>query len=224
MKTNKIAIYLLSILAGLILLTVIYLGYKVVTTSNDEPSEKISEQNDSKNDDDDSTSTETEDETPQEETNTPEEKTETRTIPEGWIDQESEDYEYKIAVPNGWYYRFFSGTQSIGLDPNPIPEASEYPGVICFSALTESITEIRTTYTSDIQNINETSTTVNDKTWTQITGNTSTEDIFFPNYKVLHSLYESSGKTYKLTLMAEEETYNQTLETYQKVLESVELN
>ena len=82
------------------------------------------------------------------------------TPPSGWIAMDNTAQDYIAYRPGGWWFRFFSpNMETLGIDTNQIPEASEWAGIITLTRLNasnnfESHTSIlEPGYTTTIQNI-----------------------------------------------------------------------
>ncbi len=57
-------------------------------------------------------------------------------VPAGWKAIKMPTYKYTAYRPSNYYYRFFDSGKILGIDPNPIPEASEYLGVVTLQVTT----------------------------------------------------------------------------------------
>jgi hypothetical protein len=82
------------------------------------------------------------------------------TPPSGWIAMDNTAQDYIAYRPGGWWFRFFSpNMETLGIDTNQIPEASEWAGIITLTRLNasnnfESHTSIlEAGYTTSVQNI-----------------------------------------------------------------------
>jgi len=205
---------LLTALAIILLLIVGYFVYMLMTDSKKDSS--LDEVQDTQQtEDDDSENTSTEDETEVEEKSR---------IPEGWLEQESAVFGYKIGVPDKWYYRFFSQTQMIGMDPHPIPEASEYAGMISFVVIDRPYDQVISETKTGLENVSETEQIVNSLSWTRIEGVIPEEDVFYPGQMMTHAIVFHNSKSYKLTYMSSKESYNDNLQTFNDVLETISFN
>jgi hypothetical protein len=206
---NKPLIYFLSVLAFIALLVVGYFLYLVLTNSKTEPAEEDKQEETVDN------------ETEEEPEDTEEEQQEETNLPEGWIEQESSGYGYKIGVPENWYYRFFSSTKMIGIDPDPIPEASEYAGVITFAADDRTFEQMLSQTKDYLEDEEETSITVNEVEWTQVEGKISMDDFFNPGEAILYAMTQKDGTAYRLTLLAPENEEYRAI--YLQLLETITL-
>jgi len=82
------------------------------------------------------------------------------TPPSGWIAMDNTAQDYIAYRPGGWWFRFFSpNMETLGIDTNQIPEASEWAGIITISRLSASNnfesykSNLEAGYTSSVQNI-----------------------------------------------------------------------
>jgi hypothetical protein len=210
---NKGLMYFLLTLVLILLGIVGYSAYLTLTQSereNSDNQEKQEETDDEENEQEEGGETEQE---PEEE-----EEVKEAELPEGWSEQESSSYGYKIGVPKNWYYRFFSSTKMIGLDPDPIPEASEYAGVITFSIDDREFEEMITETEEYLDNETKSEITVNGNIWTEIEGEISMDDFFNPGESILYAMTSIEGTSYRLTLLSPDNSeyraiYTQLLST-----------
>ena len=61
--------------------------------------------------------------------NNPSENNSNTSVPHNWRAIENSNYRYTAYIPPTYYYRFFNSAQILGIDPNELPEASEYMGI-----------------------------------------------------------------------------------------------
>jgi hypothetical protein len=210
---NKGLIYFLSALV-LILLGIV--GYFAFLVLNDNKKDSNDNQESQEQTDEEENDQEVEEETEEE---PEEEEVEEAELPEGWSEQESSSYGYKIGVPKNWYYRFFSSTKMIGLDPDPIPEASEYAGVITFSVDDREFDEMVSQTEDYLDNETKSEITVNGNLWTEIEGEISMDDFFNPGEAILYAMIEIEGTSYRLTLLSPDNSEYRAI--YSQVLSSI---
>lgn len=201
-----------KVLVGIIILLLLITGYFIYMLITDSRRTTEEEKNDT-------TTEETQEEKKEEteEKNTEESQSK---LPEGWVEQSSNTYGYTIGVPDKWYYRFFGQTKMIGMDPNPIPEASEYAGVITFSRDDRSYEVLTTELRNGLENVTENKVVVNETEWTEISGNLSNDDLMHPGKNYLHSVVSVDGNSYVLTY-SYDTLDNGTLGVYKQVRETV---
>ncbi len=204
---------LLAVIAVILLLIVGYFAYMLITDnkkaveSDDRQNTEETQQDNDKNVENDETNGEEESK-----------------IPEGWLEQTSTSFGYSIGVPDKWYYRFFGQTRMIGMDPNPIPEASEYAGMIVFTVDERPYDQMVNELKTGLESVSETENFVDSLTWLRIEGIISEEDIFHPGQMVIHAVISHEGNSYRLTYSSSKESYNENLETFNDVLETISFN
>jgi len=100
------------------------------------------------------------------------------TPPSGWLPIDNTGQDYIAYRPGGWWFRLFPpNMETLGIDTNQIPEASEWAGIITLTRLTasnnfESHTSIlEAGYTTSIQNITG-------RNWTIVRGIIPTNMLF----------------------------------------------
>ncbi len=143
------------------------------------------------------------------------------TLPAGYIYQENPTYDYKIGMPDTWYYRYFDSARLIGLDKNPVPTASEYAGLITFYAKPGTLASYITDMESQLDEYDQTEVVVNCLTWTRITGVTQENMVSSGNLKAIISAIDIDGQLYTLAMESDSSTYATNLVIYNKVLESI---
>jgi|GEM_PF-5816324 len=142
---------------------------------------------------------------PEEEEPTPSE------VPEGWTQLDNSSQGYTAYKPPGWYHRFFGiGMQTLGIDTNAIPEASEYAGVIALTHVEGvPMSEWLTSQTSGLKpGYTETSGVYGEYTWNILEGEYLASDVFFPDYKVKYAYMEVEGRLFIAELMASPSAYS----------------
>lgn len=99
------------------------------------------------------------------------------TPPSDWKPIDNTVQKYIAYRPNGWYFRFFSNMELLGIDTNIIPVASEYAGIINITRLTASNNfesykaNLEPGYTQEVQ-------VISGRSWTIIKGKTKPSEIF----------------------------------------------
>ncbi|MFQ5493228.1 MAG: hypothetical protein ACE5DX_03655 [Candidatus Dojkabacteria bacterium] len=103
---------------------------------------------------------------------------------------------YTIYRPGNWWFRNFGGT--LGLDPNEIPEASEYAGMITMSKISGSMTSAISTYKSSLDtNVNEFNAVAGDNDWVIVTGKID-ETMESEAKQVKSGFIQGGGQVYQL--------------------------
>ncbi|MBN2101230.1 hypothetical protein JW710_05130 [Candidatus Dojkabacteria bacterium] len=203
-----------------------FLAYSMIKEKADEKEdEKETESNEEDNDSEEEDTSEEEKSTDDSE----EEEEETTsdcdpTIPSGWVKRQNTTYNYTVAMPSNWWYRFFGSMQTMGMDPNEIPEASEYAGLVTMSAYTDTVANLVADSKSSLVGSSESTITVNCKTWTKVEGQNPSGIPFYADYKVVEVYTSHNGKTFCLKYMNDPGDFNTYKATYDKILESVDLN
>jgi len=100
------------------------------------------------------------------------------TPPSGWVAIDNTSQHYIAYRPNGWWYKIFSpNMETLGIDVNQIPDASEWAGLFTITRLTASNNfesykaNLEVGYTSQVQNISG-------RNWTVIKGKTPANELF----------------------------------------------
>lgn len=113
---------------------------------------------------------------------------------------------YQVCLIKGWYTRQFNlSAASVGFDPNPIPEASEYGGLIVVSVSNKTSAEVLTNATGGLENKKSSSVTVDGATVTQIMGNIPADNVYYPNFKEAVSIFTKPPRTYEVTMLSPSE-------------------
>ena len=127
------------------------------------------------------------------------------TPPAGWKEIDNTSQHYKAYRP-GWYYRLFSPNMEIlGIDPKPIPQASEYVGTIFMMRLTAS-NNLGAFKSSLVPGYAQSTRSINGREWTMFVGKVtatavSTEKFVKAGYVVV------SGKEYLAEIQSEASDY-----------------
>lgn len=227
-------IFILGIAIVLLLGAVAFLTYSIFKsdgdTSDDEDKDTVTEENDTNDEEKEEEDTE-EEETPdeeEEEEEPEEEETEDECadseLPSGWIPVDNATYGYTLGMPDTWWYRFFGGAKTLGLDPSEIPEASEYAGKITFTAYSDSLTTVVNREKSNHVDLSESTITVCGRSWTKITGKTPSDDAFFPDQKVALAITSVGSYTYELYYRAESSQYSTYLPIFNQVLSTIKFD
>jgi hypothetical protein len=114
--------------------------------------------------------------------------------PSGWVLIDNTVQKYLAYRPNGWYYRLFApNMETLGIDTNKIPEASEWAGIITMSRLSAGGLEsyksnLEVGYTSAVQ-------TISGRSWTLIEGKTPANELFNAQF-VKYAFVTVDGKDY----------------------------
>lgn len=134
-------------------------------------------------------------------------------LPEGWEAIENTFQEYTAYRPKGFYYRLFPPNMYLlGVDPNPIPIATEYAGVI---------TLLRTNSTNNLEGrlkdlkagYTEKNVVFNSLEWRIIDGETKDTEMY-DSYKVRYAYIKINGKEFLATLERETSKYSDTFNTF----------
>lgn len=119
----------------------------------------------------------------------------TTTVPENWKAIEIASLPYQFYRPNNFYYRLNGNT--LGIDPNPIPEASEHAGIITFTKVSNSKESIVNEQKSALTGATQFEQTAGDNQWTILTG-TIPESEIRAEQKAKIGVITGAGSTYIL--------------------------
>lgn len=197
-KSPILSILVLLVIVGLIV-TVLFLVFKPVeeTNGNNETDNEITETVTPE-----PTTTDVVEEN-DDVTTTPTPATQTKDVadvtgatpPDSWQLLEYDCLGYKAYRPNGFYFRMFPPDCFVlGLDPNRIPEASEYMGMISMMKLSASnnfdkyVAELEDGYT-------EYTRVIDGRTWNMVEGKMPANELFEAKYVKLGNV-EVNGKEY----------------------------
>jgi len=141
-------------------------------------------------------------------------------IPDNWKPVVNKSQGYTAHRPNNYFYRIFSGSV-LGIDPNAIPENSEYVGVISIFTSTDSFDNEVIRAKGIIDNETVKKVTYSNGVWTVITGSVPADEMF-PERLAYYAIIEIKGKTHVITMMAEGESeYNTYIDNAKKFTEYI---
>ena len=128
---------------------------------------------------------------------------------------------YKVCLVKGWYTREFDhSAASVGFDQNPIPEASEYGGLIVVSVSNKTSLEVLTNATGGLENKKSSSVMLDGATGTQITGDIPADNVYYPSYKEVVSIFAKPPRTYEVTMLSQPEKLVDNQKIYDDFLSS----
>ena len=144
-------------------------------------------------------------ETPQEETY----------CPDGEIYENSRQG-YKACYEAGWSRREFGYSQLfVGFDPQTIPTASEYAGMITALVTREKSADLLADYLANLSDPVTVASTVDGVLGIKVTGRIPSNSEFFANYFEIHSVFEKFGRTYVVTLLSNPTNYEKNVLAYE---------
>jgi len=113
---------------------------------------------------------------------------------------------YKVCLIKGWYTQEFSvSAATVGFDPNPIPEASEYGGVIVVDVSAKSVPDTLTETGNNIENEVVSNITVDGVSGKQLIGDIPADNFYYANYKEIASIFSKFNRTYRVTTISQPE-------------------
>lgn len=123
---------------------------------------------------------------------------------------------YKVCNERGWSRREFGYSQPlVGFDPQPIPTASEYGGMITVSAQREKNAELLADYLSNLTDPTTVAATVGGVLGIKVTGRVPAKSEFFANYFQIYTVFEKFGRTYVITLLSNPTNYENNVLLYE---------
>ncbi len=124
-------------------------------------------------------------------------------VPAGWVAVENSKQNYTAYRPTSWYYRYFGNNfETLGLDPNPIPEVSEHAGTITINYLEGKTVAVAV---NDLESMleagyEEKTENHNGHAWTIVKGTTDPDRPFVGGKKVKAGYVSITGKTFEVKL------------------------
>ena len=110
---------------------------------------------------------------------------------------------YKVCLIKGWYTSEFDPlAKGVGFDPNPIPEASEYGGIIVVNVSDKAAAQVTITVNENLEGETSSAVTVNGVAGTQISGNIPADNFYYPGYKEVVSIFSKFSRTYEVTMIS----------------------
>ena len=109
---------------------------------------------------------------------------------------------YKVCIIKAWYSKEFnsSGT-SVGFDSSPIPEASEYGGLIMVNVSNKTTSEATNTINSSLNGVASRAVTVDGAAGTQISGNIPADSFYYAGDKEIVSIFTKFKRTYEVLMI-----------------------
>ena len=115
---------------------------------------------------------------------------------------ENKQQGYKVCLIKGWYTSEFDPTsKSVGFDSNPIPEASEYGGLVVVNVSSKTVEEVVTEVNNNLENETSSSLTVNGTSGTQVSGNIPADSFYYAGEKEIESIFSKFNRTYEVTMI-----------------------
>jgi len=110
---------------------------------------------------------------------------------------------YKVCLIKGWQTREFDNSAaSVGFDPNPIPEASEYGGIIVVNVTNKTTSDVSNTINNDLEGETSSSVNVDGIVGTQISGSIPADSFYYAGYKEVASIFSKFKRTYEVTTIS----------------------
>ena len=201
---SKTLVFILSILLFTVGIAAIYFGYVYFTDKGAKETEVVEESagGDEEGDvgetadTDDRDTDEVVDEVADEEEEVADS---TCTVPDSWEQIDNTSQGYTAYRPSSWYYRFFGSTmETFGIDPNEIPEVSEYAGVITLNRMQTTMTEY---ISSLIPGYSDTTETIGENEWNIIDG-TEEESELFGEREARFAFTEADSREFVVIMVA----------------------
>jgi hypothetical protein len=128
---------------------------------------------------------------------------------------------YKVCYSNGWHTQEFgSDKKSVGFDPNPIPEASEYGGVFMISIWDSNLADLSIQFSADLSSPSSTTATVDGVSGVKLSGTIPSNSAFFANYHEVYTMVKKFSRAYVIQLMSPPGSYAADLALYNKFVNS----
>ncbi|OGY21064.1 MAG: hypothetical protein A2126_04430 [Candidatus Woykebacteria bacterium GWB1_45_5] len=109
---------------------------------------------------------------------------------------------YKVCLIKGWYTSEFTPpATSVGFDSNPIPEASEYGGLIVVNVSNKTTGEVTADVNNNLDGETSSNTTVDGVAGTQVSGNIPADNVYYPDYKEIVTIVSKFNRTYEVTMI-----------------------
>jgi len=148
------------------------------------------------------------------------EETEETYCPLGQIYENSRQG-YKVCYPAGWHTQEFVYSQlSAGFDPAPIPEASEYGGMIHAAVRREGSASLIAQYLLNLETPATSAVMLDGVSGIKLLGTIPAGNVFFPGYFQAYTVFEGHGRTYVVQLLSSPDGYEQNLLTYEEFIDS----
>lgn len=112
---------------------------------------------------------------------------------------------YEVWRPNGFYYRYFSPS-TLGFDPAPLPEASEYAGMLSITQLQSGMSWTNDYVNELMAGYTTTTLTIKGNNWTVLEGKTKANEIFDSQFVKL-GYVQVGGKEYVVKLVSSDANY-----------------
>lgn len=124
---------------------------------------------------------------------------------------------YRVCYPASWKMREFGYSQlAAGFDPFPIPEASEYGGLIHVSVRRESSASLLADYLAELEDPATTAVSVDGSSGIRLTGTLPGDHVFFPSYIQAYTVFESHGRVYVISLLSSPDSYEENVLIYEE--------
>lgn len=129
---------------------------------------------------------------------------------------------YKACYLVGWYTQEFGYSQlSVGFDPFPIPEASEYPGMLSVSVSHKNSPTLLAEYLGDFEEPATAAVTVGGVTGIKVSGTLSSDHAFFPDYFRIVTVLENLSRRYTIQLLSSPDDYETNVTKYEEFMEGL---
>jgi hypothetical protein len=126
---------------------------------------------------------------------------------------------YKVCLIKGWYTSEFDpSSKSVGFDSNPIPEASEYGGLIVVNTSNQTASEISAQTADSLDGETSTNVTIDGVSGTQISGTIPADNVYYPDYKEVVTIVSKFNRTYEVTMITSPDKFAANQATYNDFL------
>lgn len=127
---------------------------------------------------------------------------------------------YKVCYPSGWYSQEFGYSQLMaGFDSSPIPQASEYAGMITVRVSRDASAALLAQYLAELENSTTAAISVDDVLGIKVMGTVPASSEFFPGYVQVYSVFEKFGRTYTAGFSSHPDSYEQNILLYEDFME-----
>jgi len=117
---------------------------------------------------------------------------------------ENKNQGYKVCLIKGWYKSEFTpDSSSVGFDSNPIPEASEYGGLIVVNVSNKTSGEVMTEVSNNLDGETSSNVTVDGVAGTKVIGSLPADNVYYPGYKEVVTIFGKFNRTYEVTMITD---------------------
>lgn len=129
---------------------------------------------------------------------------------------------YEVCYSKGWHTQAFGYSQLwVGFDADPIPTASEYPGVFSVAVSRQNSAALIAQHLAAVENPATSTFSLGEVSGIRVEGAFAADDPFFPKYRQIVVVAEKFGRTYSVTLLSAPDLYDANLPLFEQFLDSL---